>query len=615
MPPRSEHQGHRRLHLPRAAIVLALAAGVVALLGGLLQRNRALPLPDSGSASQAPLPCVSYAPFRRAGASPFDAALIVPPAQIEADLRLLAGVTRCVRTYGLDHGLSAVPAIARRLGLRVRLGVWIGRDGAANDDQLRRGLALARDHADVVELLIVGNEVLLRRELSPAALAALLARARRESPVPVTYADVWEFWLRHGPVLRPHVDRIAAHILPYWEDEPVGIDQAVTHVHAIAQRLQSALAPLPVWVAETGWPAAGRQRGPARPGRAEQALFVRALLARERTDALGFNLIEGFDQPWKRDLEGAMGGHWGLFDAQGRQRVPLHGPLEADPQVQAPLKAAGLAGLFSLAWAAMATARGARRRTPASPTAGPVQTTVAVPRADQPVPLLRLVVGCLGAIALATLATLQWQWLQLWCRTPWEWSAAAAITGIALACALLEWPRLAERLACPARPHARAGLRGAWHPRATQVVRERSAAAAPDRSPWPARWRATALFALLFVMAWLSLQLLFDARYRPLVWPILPLPAAMLLALSLMGERLAVDAREERLLAAVGAAASLAVVAHEGLANGQALVAAATCLASAAVAWPHRAGRREEERGRTSTSAESSQPNDAGPVA
>jgi exo-beta-1,3-glucanase (GH17 family) len=37
--------------------------------------------------------------------------------------------------------------------------------------------------------------------------------------VPVTYADVWEFWLRNRDVANA-VDFITIHILPYWEDFP-----------------------------------------------------------------------------------------------------------------------------------------------------------------------------------------------------------------------------------------------------------------------------------------------------------------------------------------------------------------------------------------------------------
>ncbi len=279
---------------------------------------------------EARLPCVSYAPFRRTGHTPFDDDLRVSPAEIEVDLRLLATVTSCIRTYGIDHGLDAVPEVARRVGLRVILGAWIDRDPALNARQLERAIALTHSHRDVVDLLIVGNEVLLRRELEPAALAELLAQARHRAATPVGYADVWAFWERHAELLLPQVDVVAAHILPYWEDEPVANVDAVDYIHRKAAALREAFPGKPVFVAETGWPAAGRQRGPAVPGRVEQARFVRELLAREAETPLHFNLIEGFDQPWKRRLEGIVGGAWGVFDARGEQRVPLTGPLAAE---------------------------------------------------------------------------------------------------------------------------------------------------------------------------------------------------------------------------------------------------------------------------------------------
>ncbi len=48
----------------------------------------------------------------------------------------------------------------------------------SNKVQLAAALQLRRDYADVIDLLVVGNEVLLRGELTPAALADMLARAR-----------------------------------------------------------------------------------------------------------------------------------------------------------------------------------------------------------------------------------------------------------------------------------------------------------------------------------------------------------------------------------------------------------------------------------------------------
>ena len=44
---------------------------------------------------------------------------------------------------------------------------------------------------------------------------------------------------------------------------------------------------------------------------------VLALAAREKFNV---NVIEAYDQPWKRALEGTVGGHWGLLDAATRER-------------------------------------------------------------------------------------------------------------------------------------------------------------------------------------------------------------------------------------------------------------------------------------------------------
>ena len=588
----------------RVAVLLALALALAALLGWAFDQGRPVALPEVGERR---LPCVSYAPFRRPGATPFDAALRIEPAAIEADLRALRAVTGCVRTYGVDHGLDAVPAIARTLGLRVVLGAWIGRDAEANAAQLERALALAREHADVIDLLMVGNEVLLRRELAPEALAALLAQARRVSPVPVSSADVWEFWLRHAAVLRGHVDVVSVHVLPYWEDEPVAAGQAVAHVRAVAARVGAAVAPLPVFVAETGWPAAGRQRGPAVPGPLQQARFVRELLAsagRAGDPALRFNLIEGFDQPWKRALEGAMGGYWGVFDADARQRVTLTGAVTPDPQAHLVPLSAGVGGALggggALAWV-MASRRASRRRGVA-------------PLHRRAWPLWNgLLSGGIAGALIGGLAPLQWQMLAVWSRSPVEWAWGGAMALVAMACAVAAAVPLTARLIAPARATEaprpgvvdalRVGGRTGLHVRLDVRLGVRGLACAHA--------------ALLFVVALTALGLVFDPRYRPLVWPMFAAPALLLLGLTVLGERLHRGAREERLLAAVCAAAAPWVAVQEGWANTQALGTAATWLALAvATWWPHRAapvrpaGRADSTpvrpAGRTHTNAPSS---------
>ena len=98
--------------------------------------------------------------------------------------------------------------------------------------QIRAGVALAKRYPDTIRALVVGNEVLLRGEMSAPDLAATIRAVKAQVKVPVTYADVWEFWLRN-PEVAAAVDFVTIHILPYWEDVPVPAAQAAAHVEAI----------------------------------------------------------------------------------------------------------------------------------------------------------------------------------------------------------------------------------------------------------------------------------------------------------------------------------------------------------------------------------------------
>ena len=529
----------------RALALGGLALGLLILLVWSFNQGRAVPLPE---AAELRLPCVSYAPFRRPGHSPFDPALQIEPAMIEADLRLLSKVTGCVRTYGLDHGLDAVPAIARKLGLRVVLGAWIGGNAMTNKVELDKALHLSRDYADVIDLLVVGNEVLLRGELPPAELARLLARARDESAVPVAYADVWEFWLRHADVLRENVDVVAAHVLPYWEDDPVALDQAVIHVVAVNAKIRAFFAPLPVFIAETGWPAAGRQRGAAVPGKLEQARFIRELLALQDA-ALNYNLIEGFDQPWKRKLEGAMGGYWGLFAADGVQRVSLKGPVIADPMWWHIPLGALIGGAAGLLWGLkFASAR--QRHGKAA-----------------------IAALMLAGAGLVPLAILQWQMLLQWNRDPLDWAFGGGVAISAGLCALLAAGRLARLLDGRVQAGSRPGL----------------IAVLSFKNQCSQRRLNISAVVLLGFVSLMALGLVFDARYRPLVWPLLLAPPVLMLALAVMGDRLDGTAKLARGLALIIAISALWVVWQERLANAQALGLASTWLALAfAIVWLQR---------------------------
>jgi exo-beta-1,3-glucanase (GH17 family) len=261
--------------------------------------------------------CISYAPFRGAQ-TPLDLNTRITAAQIEEDLTRLARITGCIRVYSVDYGLDQIAGIAERLGLKVLQGLWLSSHADRNRYQIETTIALANKYPETIRAVIVGNEVLLRGEMTGTDLAATMRAVKAQVKVPVTYADVWEFWLRHRDVAAA-ADFITIHILPYWEDFPIPANQAAAHVASIRGQVAASFAGKEIIIGEVGWPSAGRMREGALPSPANQARVIQDVLTWAKRDGVKVNVIEAFDQPWKRALEGTVGGHWGMFDDATRQ--------------------------------------------------------------------------------------------------------------------------------------------------------------------------------------------------------------------------------------------------------------------------------------------------------
>jgi exo-beta-1,3-glucanase (GH17 family) len=264
----------------------------------------------------AKLDCVSYAPFR-GNQTPLNPRLIVSPEQIQEDLVELAKVTQCVRTYSVDNGLDKVPELASKVGLKVLLGIWIGNGRAKNALLIDTAISLAKDYPGTVKAIIVGNEVLLHGDMTPSDLRETIRSVKARVSVPVSYADVWEYWLRYRE-LGDVVDFVTIHILPYWENFPVRADDAAAHVVAIEKQVAIAFPGKEILIGETGWPSNGRMRDGAIPSRTNQARVVSEILDLAKRENFHVNLIEAYDASWKREWEGTVGGNWGLFDGMNR---------------------------------------------------------------------------------------------------------------------------------------------------------------------------------------------------------------------------------------------------------------------------------------------------------
>ncbi|MEI8396846.1 MAG: glycoside hydrolase [Rhodospirillaceae bacterium] len=321
----------------RLVLLLALLLAILANLAVWALPNRPVLLepPPGGK-----LRSISFAPFHD-GQSPLTQ--IYPSLdQIDRDLRIVSEQVSGIRTYTSLEGMENVPALARKHGLTVTMGAWLSSMAIKNELEITSLIKLANEYPDVIKRVIVGNEVLLRGDLSPAQLAGYLDRVRHAIKQPVSTADVWEYWLKF-PQMARSVDYLTIHLLPYWEDDPAGVDSAAERILSAYRQIAARFPGKPILVGEAGWPTAGRTRGPAVPGLVNKARFDTMFVRMAREQGFDYNLIEAFDQSWKIKLEGTVGGKWGLYSTGRQPKYSLTKPVVED--VRWPLKAALSIGL------------------------------------------------------------------------------------------------------------------------------------------------------------------------------------------------------------------------------------------------------------------------------
>jgi glucan 1,3-beta-glucosidase len=189
--------------------------------------------------------------------------------------------------------------------------------------------------------------------MSATALMARIREVKAQITQPVTYADVWSYWLRY-PDVQNAVDFVTVHILPYWEDFPIPASQAGPYIEETYKRMAAAFPGKQILIGEVGWPAAGRMREGARPSPSSQARVIQDAVTLGKRANIHVNVIEAFDQPWKRAFEGSAGASWGLFDrATKAPKFTFGGAVSDHPHWVAQALASMLlaAATFAAAWA------------------------------------------------------------------------------------------------------------------------------------------------------------------------------------------------------------------------------------------------------------------------
>jgi len=241
---------------------------------------------------------------------------IVDEVQIRERLAIIEPHVRWIRSFSCTEGHELIPAIAKEKGLRTMVGVWLDDDREHNDLELDNAIRIANEgHVDI---LAVGNETLLRGDLTEDELLGYIQRAREGAPnVEVGYVDAYFEFADH-PRITDACDVLLANCYPFWEGCPA--EHALLYMKDMYRRVCSVANGKRVIISETGWPNIGTAEDAAVPS-FENAIKYFVDTCRW-ADAEGIEIFyfSSFDESWKVGAEGDVGAYWGLWDKDGQPK-------------------------------------------------------------------------------------------------------------------------------------------------------------------------------------------------------------------------------------------------------------------------------------------------------
>ena len=241
---------------------------------------------------------------------------VLEEAQIRERLAIIEPYVRWIRTFSCTDGHELIPAIAREKNLKTMVGIWLDDDHEHNELELQNAIRVASEgHVDI---LAVGNEVLLRGDLSEDELLDYMRRAKEGAPgVDVGYVDAYFEFVDH-PRITQACDVLLANCYPFWEGCPA--EHALLYMKDMYRRVCSVANGKRVIISETGWPNIGTAEGAAVPS-FENAIKYFVDSCRWADDEnIEIFYFSAFDESWKVGAEGDVGAYWGLWDKDGQPK-------------------------------------------------------------------------------------------------------------------------------------------------------------------------------------------------------------------------------------------------------------------------------------------------------
>jgi GPH family glycoside/pentoside/hexuronide:cation symporter len=237
---------------------------------------------------------------------------ILTETQIRRRMEIISPYTKWVRSFSCTRGNELIPEIVHSNNRKAMVGAWISNDKAQNEKEIKALIKLAK--AGFVDIAAVGNEVLLRGDISENELIAYINTVKEGLAglnIPVGYVDTY-YEYNNRPSLVNATDVILVNCYPFWEG--FHIDVALKHLRQMHAITQSVANGKPIIIAETGWPSQGEMIKEARPTQLNAMKYF--IQTQEWATNEGVEMIHfsSFDESWKVRIEGELGARWGIWN-------------------------------------------------------------------------------------------------------------------------------------------------------------------------------------------------------------------------------------------------------------------------------------------------------------
>jgi exo-beta-1,3-glucanase (GH17 family) len=265
-------------------------------------------------------------------------------------LRILSegGRFKLIRLYDAQTNSAAVLRLIEkhRLDLKVLLGAWLDAEISntncpwrrepypesvlaanriKNAQEIQRVIRLANAHPRTVVAVAVGNEALVdwNDHMVPVdSVIKYVREVKKAVRQPVTVADNYDWWAKHGARLARELDFVSVHIYPVWEGKT--IDEAMAYGIANMEAVRKTLPDARLVITEAGWATVASEFGP-RAGEEQQKRYYRELYEWAGKMNITTFFFEAFDEDWKGDPNDPNGAekHWGLFNIDRRPKAAM----------------------------------------------------------------------------------------------------------------------------------------------------------------------------------------------------------------------------------------------------------------------------------------------------